>query len=98
MRLIKFLSTHVAKGGKTATTLPPEGTRDKDADNVAMPPSPGEPPPPRVPGCAEPPTACPLIWKFIPPDIIMVIIIPDIPAAATPAAAITAASAEDGVV
>ena len=42
--------TYVAKGGKTATTSLPIGARAKDADNVAIPPSVGAPPPPIDPG------------------------------------------------
>ena len=56
--------THVSNGGKTATARNPAGTKSKDEAKVGMLVSVGKPPPPRVPGCGELPTACPLCWKF----------------------------------
>ena len=99
--LINWKHTYVANGGNTVTTLNPTGRRAKDADNVPMLLSKGEPPPPRVPGGGEFPTACPLCWKFISDIIIDMPAIPIIPAPNAPAAwaaAAIASSTADSVV
>ena len=63
-QILKLINTHVANGGNTATAVNPAGTRAKDWANVELLVSEGEPPPRRVPGCAELKGACPLCWKF----------------------------------